>query len=122
MDTMGDADELGPDEIGVERPAGLLTPETCAIAGAGLVLVSLMSGGPLQIFQLDLYAPVDGRDAQLLWLIVPGALFALAGAMLGHRARRTATTPAMTGLGGAALVVGALLVAVYAFGYLRLVT
>jgi hypothetical protein len=102
------------------RP-GLLTPETCAITGAGLVLCSFLSGAPLQLLQLGVYqANFRTSDPAFLWLIVPAALLSLGGMVLGARARRDRLGPGMAGLSGAALIIGAILILIYALAYVRL--
>jgi hypothetical protein len=122
MDTMGDADELGHDDIGDERRVGLLTPETCAISSAGLVLFSIFSGAPLQLLQLGVYdnGGLDATDPAFLWLVAPAALLALGGMLLAARARRGALSAGLHGLSGAATMIGGVLIAIYLLGYLRL--
>jgi hypothetical protein len=119
-DMLGNADVLGPDETSVPGWRALLTPETCAISGAGLVLGSFMTGAPTEVLQLGLFNAIDGHDPQVLWLVAPGALLALGGMALGAVGRRSPMSPAMTGLSGAAVLVGGALVALFVIGYLRL--
>ncbi|MEO7981149.1 MAG: hypothetical protein ABI807_09700 [Sporichthyaceae bacterium] len=123
MDTMGDADELGHDDLGTGGRAELLTSETSAITGAGLVLFSIISGVPLQLLQFGAFnATVDASDPAFLWFLAPAALLALGGVVFAARARRSPLTPALFGLSGAASIIGGVLLALYALAYVRLLT
>ena len=120
---MGDADELGFDD---DVPSGrepFLTPETRAVAGAGLVLMSVFSTAVFQWAVFLLFDDNDGsataRMTQYLLLAGPTAAMAALGAGLGWSTRGRPMSPGMRGVAGAAVLVGAgiaLLVAATAVG------
>jgi hypothetical protein len=110
MDAMGEADELGYDD---ELPPGrepFLTPETRAIAGAGVVLMSVFSTSVFQYMAFLLYRNDDGSSApatQYLLLAGPTAVMAAVGAGLGWSTRNQPMSPGLRGVAGAAVLVGA---------------
>jgi hypothetical protein len=109
MDTMGDADELAHDHDPSPGREPLLTAETRAIAGAGLVLMSVFSTPVVQYATFLLFNTNDGslgRTAQYLLLAGPCAVLAAAGAGLAWSTRGRSLSPALRGTAGAAVVVG----------------
>jgi hypothetical protein len=124
MDSMGDADELAfdDDDFPPQRQV-FLTPETRAVAGAGLVLMSVFSTAVFQYAVFLLFEGNDGsamaRTTQYLLLAGPTALMAAAGAGLGWSTRHRLMSPGLRGVAGAAVLVGvviALSVAATAIG------
>ena len=120
MDAMGDADELEYDDLPSREP--FLTAETRAVAGAGLVLMSVMSTTVFQYAAFLLFensGGTTGRTNQYLLLAGPCAVLALAGASLGWSTRTRKLSPVLRGVAGAAVLVGAgiaLLIAATAIG------
>jgi hypothetical protein len=121
MDTLGDPDELEYDDLPSREP--FLTTETRAIAGAGLVLMSVLGTGVFQYAAFLLFNPNGGspldQTKQYLLLAGPCALMAAAGAGLGWSTRNRALSPGLRGVAGAAVIAGAgiaLLVAATAVG------
>ena len=115
MDAMGDADELGFDDDDFPpRRQPFLTPETRAVAGAGLVLMSVFSTAVFQYAAFLLFQNNDGsatgRTNQYLVLAGPCAVMAAVGAGLGWSTRDRAMSPGMRGVAGAAVLVGAVIV------------
>jgi hypothetical protein len=110
MDTMGDADELGDDEDAAEQPGPLLTVEGRAIAGAGLVLMSVFASSIFQFVSFLLFSQ-NGRSVspttQYVMLVSPCAVLATGGAVLAWSTRGRYLPPGLRGLAGAAVVVGA---------------
>ncbi len=116
MDTVGDADALLEDEEPAPGPPRLLTAETRAVAGAGLVLMSVASSGIFQ-YTAFLFLSRDGssgQTTQYLILAGPCALLAALGAASGWSTRGQPLTPGLRGVAGAAVVVGAALVVLVA--------
>jgi hypothetical protein len=115
MDTMGDADLLADDEDDFPpQRQPFLTAETRAVAGAGLVLMSVFSTAVFQYAAFLLFEGSDGsamgRTNQYLLLAGPTALMAAAGAGLGWSTRNRAMSPGLRGVAGAAVLVGAIIV------------
>lgn len=110
MDTMGDADLLADDEEPSPRGDGLFTAEARALAGAGLVLMSVFATGLFQYATYLLFSSNDGeglgRTTQYLLLTGPCAALAAAGAVLGWSTRGRTMTPGLRGVAGAAVIVG----------------
>jgi hypothetical protein len=109
MDALGDADELAFDD---DLPPGrepLFSAETRAIAGAGLVLMSVFSTTIFQYATFLLFNNNDGsmgQTTQYLLLAGPCGVVAAAGAGLGWSTRGRDLSPALRGTAGAAVVVG----------------
>ena len=111
MDAMGDGEELGYDDGLPPRHEPFLTPETRAIAGAGLVLMSVFSTGVAQYAVFLLFENSDGTPmssmTQYLLLTGPTAVMAAVGAGLGWSTRNRLMSPGLRGVAGAAVIVGA---------------
>jgi hypothetical protein len=108
MDTMGDADRLANDEEPPPRADRLFTAEALALAGAGLVLMSVFTTGVFQYAIYLLFSNGDGmgRTTQYLLLAGPCAVLAATGAVLGWSTRGRTLTPGLRGVAGAAVIVG----------------
>jgi hypothetical protein len=110
MDTMGDADLLADDEEPPPRADRMFTAEALALAGAGLVLMSVFATGVFQYATYLLFSNNEGggmgRTTQYLLLAGPCAVLAAAGAVLGWSTRGRTLTPGLRGVAGAAVIVG----------------
>jgi hypothetical protein len=117
-DTLGDADELGHGEEVAEHRAPLLTPEGRAIAGAGLVLMSVFTSSIFQFIGFLVLRSDNGGSpaAQFALIAGPSAVLAVAGAALAWSTRSRTLTPGLRGLAGATVVVGLTTAAVVVIG------
>ena len=110
MDTMGDADLLADDEEPPPRADRLFTAEALALAGAGLVLMSVFTTAVFQYATYLLFSNNDdggmGRTTQYLLLAGPCAVLSATGAVLGWSTRGRSMTPGLRGVAGAAVIVG----------------
>jgi len=107
MDSMGDAEYFDQDDD-VVAPAPLLTAETRAIAGAGLVLISVVATTIFQFVSLLIFnrGQSTGPTTQYALIAGPSAVLAVAGAALGWSTRTRPLSPALRGTAGAAVIVG----------------
>ena len=114
METLGDADEVGDEDL--PEPGSPWTPEAVVITAAGLVLASMVSSGLFQFLAFYVDPEDVGARPRALIYVGPGAALAALGALLGWRSKTQPLGPALHGLAMASAVIGATIAVASAAG------
>jgi hypothetical protein len=119
MDTMGDADELDDDE---DRPPATqgFTPEARVLTGTGLLLASLLGTGLFQAASFFVFGGSNDRSPSEQYALYagPSGVLALAGAVLAGSLWRRPVGRMLHGAAVAVTVVGLVIAAAVALGFL----
>jgi TRAP-type C4-dicarboxylate transport system permease small subunit len=108
MDSMGDAAELGADELSAEDQP-FLTDEARAITAAALVLAGLLATGLFQylsFFVVNRNGDSVSPTLQFAFFAGPSGVLAGAGAVLAWPVRRSRGNRVLHGLAVASIIVG----------------
>jgi hypothetical protein len=120
MDIMGDADELYDDDSYRPPATQGFTPEARVLTGAGLLLASLLGTGLFQAASFFVFGGNNDRSPSEQYALYagPSGVLALAGAVLAGSLWRRPVGRMLHGAAVAVTVVGLVLAAAVALGFL----